>query len=118
MGGAILVVEDEPAIQELIAVNLEHAGHQVLRAANVSEAEALVREVLPDLVLLDWMLPGLPGVNFARQLRADQRTKDIPIIMLTAAAGAGHDRRPGERRGRLRHQTGSRRGNFWRVSKR
>jgi len=86
MGGAILVVEDEPAIQELIAVNLEHAGHQVLRAANVSEAEALVREVLPDLVLLDWMLPGPPGVNFARQLRADQRTKDIPIIMLTARA--------------------------------
>ncbi|TMG89334.1 MAG: phosphate regulon transcriptional regulatory protein PhoB [Betaproteobacteria bacterium] len=86
MGGAILVVEDEPAIQELIAVNLEHAGHQVLRAANVPEAEALVREVLPDLVLLDWMLPGPPGVNFARQLRSDQRTKDIPIIMLTARA--------------------------------
>jgi len=86
MRGAILVVEDEPAIQELIAVNLEHAGHQVLRAANVSEAEALVREVLPDLVLLDWMLPGPPGVNFARQLRTDQRTKDIPIIMLTARA--------------------------------
>jgi len=86
MGGAILVVEDEPAIQELIAVNLEHAGHQVLRAANVPEAEALVREVLPDLVLLDWMLPGPPGLNFARQLRSDQRTKDIPIIMLTARA--------------------------------
>jgi len=86
MGGAILVVEDEPAIQELIAVNLEHAGHQVLRAANVPEAEALVREILPDLVLLDWMLPGPPGLNFARQLRADQRTKDIPIIMLTARA--------------------------------
>ncbi len=86
VGGAILVVEDEPAIQELIAVNLEHAGHQVLRAANVPEAEALVREALPDLVLLDWMLPGPPGLNFARQLRADQRTKDIPIIMLTARA--------------------------------
>jgi two-component system phosphate regulon response regulator PhoB len=86
MGGSILVVEDEPAIQELIAVNLEHAGHQVLRAANVPEAEALVREVLPDLVLLDWMLPGPPGLNFARQLRSDQRTKDIPIIMLTARA--------------------------------
>jgi two-component system phosphate regulon response regulator PhoB len=86
MAGSILVVEDEPAIQELIAVNLEHAGHQVLRAANVPEAEALVREVLPDLVLLDWMLPGAPGLNFARQLRSDQRTKDIPIIMLTARA--------------------------------
>jgi len=86
MGGSILVVEDEPAIQELIAVNLEHAGHQVLRAANVPEAEALVREVLPDLVLLDWMLPGTPGLNFARQLRSDERTKDVPIIMLTARA--------------------------------
>jgi two-component system phosphate regulon response regulator PhoB len=86
MGGAILVVEDEPAIQELIAVNLEHAGHQVLRAANVPEAEALVREVLPDLVLLDWMLPGPPGLSFARQLRTNQRTRDIPIIMLTARA--------------------------------
>ena len=85
-GGAILVVEDEPAIQELIAVNLEHAGHQVLRAGNVPEAEKLVREVLPDLVLLDWMLPGPPGLSFARRLRTDQRTKDIPIIMLTARA--------------------------------
>jgi len=86
MGGAILVVEDEPAIQELIAVNLEHAGHQVLRAASVPEAEALIRQVLPDVVLLDWMLPGPPGLSFARQLRTDQRTRDIPIIMLTARA--------------------------------
>ena len=86
MSGAVLVVEDEPAIQELVAVNLEHAGHRVLRAADVPEAQALVREILPDLVLLDWMLPGTPGLNFARQLRADQRTKDIPIIMLTARA--------------------------------
>src|SRR3979490_645856 len=86
MGGAILVVEDEPAIQELIAVNLEHAGHQVLRAANVAEAEALVREGLPDRMLLGGSLPGPPGVNFAGPLRADQRTKDIPIIMLTARA--------------------------------
>jgi two-component system phosphate regulon response regulator PhoB len=86
MGGAILVVEDEPAIQELIAVNLEHAGHHVLRAANVPEAEALIREALPDVVLLDWMLPGTPGINFAKQLRSDHRTRDIPIIMLTARA--------------------------------
>ena len=86
MGGAILVVEDEPAIQELIAVNLEHAGHHVLRAANVPEAEALIREALPDVVLLDWMLPGTPGINFAKQLRLDHRTRDIPIIMLTARA--------------------------------
>jgi two-component system, OmpR family, phosphate regulon response regulator PhoB len=86
MGTIILVVEDEPAIQELIAVNLEHAGHRVLRAAGVPEAEALIREALPDVVLLDWMLPGTPGLDFARRLRADRRTRDIPIIMLTARA--------------------------------
>jgi two-component system, OmpR family, phosphate regulon response regulator PhoB len=85
--GAILVVEDEPAIQELIAVNLEHAGHRVLRAASVPEAEAQIRKVLPDVVLLDWMLPGQPGVHFAKQLRTDARTRDIPIIMLTARTG-------------------------------
>jgi two-component system phosphate regulon response regulator PhoB len=88
-GGAILVVEDEPAIQELIAVNLEHAGHRVLRAGSVSEAEAMIRKALPDVVLLDWMLPGTPGLEFARQLRADRRTRDIPIIMLTARAQEG-----------------------------
>ena len=86
MAGAILVVEDEPAIQELIAVNLEHAGHRVLRAASVPEAQTLIRNALPDVVLLDWMLPGTPGIDFARQLRADRRTRDIPIIMLTARA--------------------------------
>ena len=86
MSGAILVVEDEPAIQELIAVNLEHAGHRVQRAANVPQAEEHVRAALPDLVLLDWMLPGTSGATYARQLRADERTRDIPIIMLTARA--------------------------------
>ena len=86
MGGAILVVEDEPVTQKLIAVNLERAGHQVMRAASVPEAVAAIREVLPDLVLLDWILPNATGVSFARQLRTDQRTKDIPIIMLTGRA--------------------------------
>ncbi|OGA02839.1 MAG: phosphate regulon transcriptional regulatory protein PhoB [Betaproteobacteria bacterium RIFCSPLOWO2_02_FULL_62_17] len=86
MSGAILVVEDEAAIQELIAVNLEHAGHRVLRAASVPQAEEHVRAALPDLVLLDWMLPGTSGVAYARQLRAAERTRDIPIIMLTARA--------------------------------
>ena len=83
---SILVVEDEFAIQELIAVNLEHAGHTVLRAASAAQALELIRESLPDLVLLDWMLPDRPGVEFARHLRADRRTRDIPIIMLTARA--------------------------------
>jgi two-component system phosphate regulon response regulator PhoB len=83
MSGCILVVEDEPITQKLLAANLERAGHQVLRAASVAEAQAAIRETLPDLVLLDWVLPETTGVSFARQLRADQRTKDIPIIMLT-----------------------------------
>jgi two-component system phosphate regulon response regulator PhoB len=65
-------------------VNLERAGHQVLRAASVPEAQAVIREVVPDLVLLDWMLPKTTGVMFAKQLRSDRRTKDVPIIMLTA----------------------------------
>ncbi|HEY6865429.1 MAG TPA: phosphate regulon transcriptional regulator PhoB [Burkholderiales bacterium] len=89
MGGAILVVEDEPAIQELIAVNLEHAGHRVTRALDAEQAEAEIRKALPDVVLLDWMLPGMQGLELARKLRADRRTRDIPIIMLTARAQEG-----------------------------
>ena len=84
MPANILVVEDEPAIQELIAINLEHAGHSVLRALNAEQATQMVREVLPDVVLLDWMLPGQSGQAFARRLRDDERTRAIPIIMLTA----------------------------------
>ena len=79
MGSEILVVEDEPAIQELIAVNLEHAGHHVQRAHSASEADALIRDIRPDLILLDWMLPDLAGTALARRLRADARSKDIPI---------------------------------------
>ena len=86
MGSNILVVEDEPAIQELVAVNLEHAGHQVRRALSAAEADVTLRGALPDLILLDWMLPDLPGTDFARKLRRDARTRDIPIIMLTARA--------------------------------
>jgi len=84
MPSTILVVEDEPAIQELIAVNLSFAGHKVLRAADADQATTLVRAELPDLILLDWMLPGMSGVQFARKLRADERTRDVPVIMLTA----------------------------------
>ncbi len=84
MAATILVVEDEPAIQELIAYNLKQAGHQALRADNAEQALNLVSNALPDLVLLDWMLPGLSGIEFARRLRADKRTRTIPIIMLTA----------------------------------
>jgi two-component system, OmpR family, phosphate regulon response regulator PhoB len=84
MPSTILVVEDEPAIQELVAVNLTFAGHKALRAATVDQATTLIRAELPDLILLDWMLPGSSGIHFARKLRSDERTRDIPIIMLTA----------------------------------
>ena len=84
MASTILVVEDEPAIQELIAVNLSFAGHKVLRADDAEQARVLIYAELPDLILLDWMLPGLSGLQMARQLRSDERTKEVPIIMLTA----------------------------------
>jgi two-component system phosphate regulon response regulator PhoB len=84
MAANILLVEDEPAIQELIAFNLAQAGHQVLRASTAEAAIMLVKNALPDLVLLDWMLPGASGIEVAKRLRADERTRHIPIIMLTA----------------------------------
>ena len=84
MPATILLVEDEPAIQELVAANLARAGHLVVRAADAESAQGIVRNALPDLVLLDWMLPGMSGIEFARRLRADERTRAIPIIMLTA----------------------------------
>ena len=86
MSARVLVVEDEPQIQELVAVNLEHAGHHVVRAASAEDADTAIRAVLPDVIVLDWMLPGESGVAFARRLRGDPRTRDLPIIMLTARA--------------------------------
>jgi len=79
-----LLVEDEPAIQELIAANLMRAGHHVVRAGDAETAQRIVRDALPDLILLDWMLPGMSGVEFARRLRGEERTRTIPLIMLTA----------------------------------
>lgn len=84
MSATILVVEDEPAISELIAYNLRQAGHQPLCADSAEQALRLVSNALPDLVLLDWMLPGASGIEVARRLRGDKRTRAIPIIMLTA----------------------------------
>ena len=84
MTTTILVVEDEPAILELVAVNLRHAGFQVVRATSAEEGETVIRHELPDLLVLDWMLPGQSGVGLARKLRADERTRELPIIMLTA----------------------------------
>lgn len=84
MPANILVVEDEPAIQELLALNLTQAGHNHIRALSVEQAQALIIEALPDLIILDWMLPGMSGIEFARKLKNDELTKAIPIIMLTA----------------------------------
>lgn len=84
MTATVLVVEDEPAIQELVSYNLELAGHRALRADNAEQALKVVRTELPDLVVLDWMLPGMSGLEFARRLRTDRRTHAIPLIMLTA----------------------------------
>ena len=86
MTANILVVEDENAIQELIAFNLEQAGQRYLRADTAEQALEMIQGELPDLILLDWMLPGQSGIEFARRLRGDARTKKLPIIILTARA--------------------------------
>ena len=83
MAAQILVVEDEPAIQELVAVNLTRAGHSVMRAASAEEAKIRLRATLPDLVLLDWVLPGMSGVDMARWMRSEARTREVSLIMLT-----------------------------------
>jgi len=80
----VLVVEDESAIAELISINLRHAGYEVTLAASADQARSAVDAVLPDLVLLDWMLPGQSGLALAKQWRAVARTRELPIIMLTA----------------------------------
>jgi two-component system, OmpR family, phosphate regulon response regulator PhoB len=84
MSQHILVVEDEPSIAELISVNLTHAGYAVSRALQADEALQLLRNTKPDLVILDWMMPGKSGVQFARELRSNPSTQAIPILMLTA----------------------------------
>ena len=80
----ILVVEDEPAIAELIAINLRHAGFEVTMAPDAEAAQAEIDGVLPDLVVLDWMLPGQSGLSLAKRWRGQGRTRDLPLIMLTA----------------------------------
>lgn len=82
----VLVVEDEMAIAELISLNLRHAGFEVTVVDNGDDAQAQIDKVMPDLVLLDWMLPGQPGVNLAKRWRGAARTRELPIIMLTARA--------------------------------
>ena len=84
MSPTILVVEDEPSILELIRINLVDAGYEVRAAPDAESGQAMLRERLPDLLLLDWMLPGKSGLALAKELRADARTRELPIIMVTA----------------------------------
>jgi two-component system phosphate regulon response regulator PhoB len=83
----VLVVEDEAAIAELISLNLRHSGYEVSIAADADQAQDSIDRMLPDLVILDWMLPGQSGVALAKRWRADARTRELPVIMLTARAG-------------------------------
>ena len=85
----VLVVEDESAIAELISLNLRHAGYEVTIAGSADAAQFEVDRVLPDLVILDWMLPGQSGLSLAKRWRGDARTKELPVIMLTARADEG-----------------------------
>ena len=85
-GATILVVEDEPAIRELLRFSLADAGYDVREAADAEAAKRAIATRLPDLVLLDWMLAGQSGLALARQLRGDARTRELPIIMVTARA--------------------------------
>jgi two-component system phosphate regulon response regulator PhoB len=80
----ILIVEDEESILELITINLHQAGFNPIRSLNAEYAENIISEALPDLIILDWMLPGMSGVEFAKRVRGNSNTKKVPIIMLTA----------------------------------
>jgi two-component system phosphate regulon response regulator PhoB len=86
MAGTILIVEDEPAIAELIELTLTRSGHQTLHAESVGEAIQLIDQVIPDLALIDWMLPGSSGIELIKRVRSNKRTNTMPIIMLTAKA--------------------------------
>lgn len=87
MKANVLIVEDESPILELLALNISQAGYNPLRAISAEHAEKLINEAIPDIILLDWMLPGMSGIDFAKKLRSNALTKTIPIIMLTARSG-------------------------------
>jgi two-component system phosphate regulon response regulator PhoB len=82
----ILIVEDEQPIREMVMFALASAGYEAREAADSRQAHAVIAERLPDLILLDWMLPGVSGIDFARRLKKEELTRELPIIMLTARA--------------------------------
>jgi two-component system, OmpR family, phosphate regulon response regulator PhoB len=87
----ILIVDDEPAIRDMVAYALSRADFEPVGVGDTREAQGAIAERVPDLILLDWMLPGMSGIDFARRLRRDELTRDVPIIMLTAR-GEENDR--------------------------
>jgi two-component system phosphate regulon response regulator PhoB len=87
----ILIVEDEPAIRDMVAFALTRAGLEPVHAADTRAAQDAIMARVPDLILLDWMLPGMSGLEFARRLRREEMTREVPIIMLTAR-GEENDR--------------------------
>ena len=80
----VLLVEDEPAQREVLAYNLEAKGYEVAKVDNGDEALVMVDELQPDVIILDWMLPGVSGIEICRQLKSRPETRKIPVIMLTA----------------------------------
>ena len=86
MAGYILIVEDEPAISQMIGFTLSGDGYDYVEATDHAEAQRCLHERLPDLILLDWMLPGISGIDFAQRIKRDPKFAHIPIIMLTAKA--------------------------------
>jgi two-component system phosphate regulon response regulator PhoB len=84
MRGKILIVDDEPAIRQMVSLALSQANYDCLEAADTAEAQTRILADKPDLILLDWMLPKVSGMDYARQLRREKLTEDIPVIMLTA----------------------------------
>lgn len=83
-GNRILLVEDEADIREMLSFSLERAGYSVIESADAEEAIRRLEGPLPELVVIDWMLPGMSGLDFARRLRQDPLTSELPLIMLTA----------------------------------
>lgn len=82
----VLIVDDEAPIREMIAVALEMADYRCIEAADAQQAHSLIVDQKPDLILLDWMLPGSSGIELARRLKRNETTAEVPIIMLTAKA--------------------------------
>jgi two-component system phosphate regulon response regulator PhoB len=85
----ILVVEDEAAIREMLNFSLGRAGFDVHEAADARQAQDMINQQVPDLILLDWMLPGTSGVDLAQKIRLNSRTRELPIILLTARGESG-----------------------------